>query len=185
MPDAHGTDADLQASARLQLKVRDDISTVSDMTNQLEWMRRQLEDETKDIKGQSGKEALLKAMNDIDQKMQDVEYKLISRSEALSDDKYFVTQYQLYLNFMWLEGEIGGGAGDVAGSGDYPPTETSYGLVLGLERQLQAVQAQYKTLFDKDVDAYNKSIAGSGLKPLPATGAPPAPIVMGGRGGGN
>jgi hypothetical protein len=185
MPDAHGTDADLQASARLQLKVREDISTVSDMTNQLEWMRRQLEDESKDIKGQSGKEALLKAMNEIDKKMQDVEYKLISRSEALSDDKYFVTQYQLYLNFMWLEGEIGGGAGDVAGSGDYPPTETAYGLVLSLEKQLQAVQAQYKTLLDKDVDAYNKSLTGSGLKSLPTTGAPPAPIVQGGRGGGN
>jgi len=185
MPDAHGTDADLQASARLQLKVRDDISTVSDMTNQLEWMRRQLEDENKTLKGQSGKEALLKAMNDIDRKMQDVEYKLISRAEALSDDKYYVTQYQLYLNLIWLEGEIGGGAGDVAGGGDYPPTETAYGLVLGLEKQLQAVQAQYKTLLDKDVDAYNKSIAGSGLKPLPATGAPPAPIRQGGRGGGN
>jgi hypothetical protein len=72
----------------------------------------------------------------------------------------------------------------VAGSGDYPPTETAYGLVLGLEKQLQAVQAQYKTLLDKDVDAYNKSITGSGLKPLPTTGAPPAPIVQGGRGGG-
>jgi photosystem II stability/assembly factor-like uncharacterized protein len=184
MPDAHGTDADLQASARLQLKVRDDISAVSDMTNQLEWMRRQLEDESKTAKGQSGKEALLKAMNEIDQKMQDVEYKLISRAEALSDDKYYVTQYQLYLNFIWLEGEIGGGAGDVAGSGDYPPTETAYGLVLGLEKQLQAVQAQYKTLLEKDVDAYNKSITGSGLKPLPTSGAPPAPIRQGGRGGG-
>jgi hypothetical protein len=185
MPDAHGTDTDLQASARLQLKVRDDISTVSDMTNQLEWMRRQLEDQTKDVKGQSGKAALLKAMSDIDQKMQDVEYKLISRAEAMSDDKYYVTQYQLYMNFLWLEGEIGGGAGDVAGTGDYPPTETSYGLVLGLEKQLQAVQAQYKALMDKDVAAYNNSIAGSGLKPLPTTGAPLAPIVQGGRGGGN
>src|ERR1019366_4303651 len=173
------------ASARLQLKVREDISTVSDMTNQLEWMRRQLEDESKDIKGQSGKEALLKAMNEIDKKMQDVEYKLISRSEALSDDKYFVTQYQLYLNFIWLEGEIGGGAGDVAGSGDYSPTGTADGLGLGVGEKKQAVQTQYKTLLDKDVDAYNKSITGSGLKPLPTTGAPPAPSVQGGRGGGN
>ena len=184
MPDSHGTDNDLQASARLQLKVRDDISAVSDMTNQLEWMRHQLEVESKDMTSQGGKEALLKSMADIDKKMQDVEYRLISRSEALSDDKYFVTQYQLYLNFMWLEGEIGGGAGDVAGSGDYPPTETAYGLVLGLEKQLQTVQAQYKTLLDKDVETYNKSIEGSGLKPLPKTGAPPAPIIQGGRGGG-
>jgi len=185
LPNAHGTDGDLQSSARLQLKVRDDISTVSDMTNQLEWMRRQLEDENKEVKGQSGKEALLKAMDDINQKLQDVEYKLISRAEALSDDKYYVTQYQLYLNFIWLNAEIGGGGGDVAGSGDYPPTETAYGLVHDLETQLTAVQAQYKTVMDRDVAAYNKSIAGTSLKPLPTTGAPPAPIRTGGRGGGN
>ena len=132
-PDSHGTDADLQSSVRLQLKVRDDITTVSDMTNQIEWMRKQLEDQRKTV---AGKDALLKAMDAIDQKMQDVEYKLITRAEALSDDKYFQTAYKLYLNFIWLNGEIGTGAGDVAGTGDYGPTETAIGLVLDLERQL-------------------------------------------------
>src|SRR5438105_9423750 len=90
-PDSHGTDADLQSSVRLQLKVRDDISLVSDMTNQLEWMRRQLEDQSKTA---AGKDALLKAMDAIDKKMQEVEYQLITRADALSDDKYFQTAYK-------------------------------------------------------------------------------------------
>ena len=184
-PDAHGTDADLRASTNLQVKVRDDINTVSDMTNQIEWMRRQLEDQGKTLTGQADKDALMKAMDSIDKKMQDVEYKLISRAEALSDDKYFQTQYKLYMNFLWLSGEIGGGAGDVAGSGDYGPTETGTGLVLDLERQLQAVQAEYKGLMEKDVAAYNKSISGSDVAPLKTTGAPPPPPPRGGRGGGN
>jgi hypothetical protein len=166
-PDVHGTDADLQASARLQLKVRDDISTVSDMTNQIEWMRRQLEDQGKTVQGKAD---LLKSMAAIDRKLQEVEYKLISRAEALSDDKYYVTAYKLYLNFIWLSGEIGTGAGDVAGSADYGPTETAIGLVLGLEKQLQAVQAEYKTLMERDVPAYNNSIQGSGLAPLKTAG---------------
>ena len=50
-PDSHGSDADLQSSVRLQLKVRDDISAVSDMTNQIEWMRKQLEDQQKTVQG--------------------------------------------------------------------------------------------------------------------------------------
>jgi len=87
-PDSHGSDADLQSAVRLQLKVRDDITTVSDMTNQIEWMRRQLEDERKTV---AGKEALLKAMAAIDVKLQDVEYKMITRADALSDDIYFQT----------------------------------------------------------------------------------------------
>ena len=69
-------------------------------------------------------------MDAIDHKLQDVEYKLITRADALSDDKYFQTAYKLYLNFIWLNGEIGTGAGDVAGTGDYGPTETAIGLVL-------------------------------------------------------
>jgi photosystem II stability/assembly factor-like uncharacterized protein len=171
-PNSHGTEADIQSSVRLQLKVRDDISLVSDMTNQLEIMRRQLEDQNKNLKTQSGKEALLKAIDDMDRKMQDVEYKLISRAEALSDDKYYVTQYKLYLNLIWLNGEIGTGAGDVAGSGDYGPTETANTLVFDLDRQVQAVRSEYKNLVEKDVPAFNRTAESGGLAPLKAAGVP-------------
>jgi len=180
-PDSHGSDADLQSSVRLQLKVRDDISLVSDMTNQLEWMRRQLEDQGKTV---AGKDALLKAMNDIDRRMQEVEYQLITRADALSDDKYFQTAYKLYQNFLWLNGEIGTGAGDVQGSADYGPTETAIGLVLDLEKQLAKTQADYKKLMDVDVPSYNQQLSGSGVAPLKTTGAPPPPPRQGGRFGG-
>jgi photosystem II stability/assembly factor-like uncharacterized protein len=180
-PDSHGTDADQQQSVRWQLKVRDDINSVSDMTNQIEWMRRQLEDEHKTA---AGKAQLLAQMTAIDKKLQDVEYKLITRADALSDDKYFPTAYHLYQNFLWLDGEIGTGAGDVAGTGDWGITETAMGLVLDLERQLDAVKAEYKTAMEKDVPAYNQGIAGSGLEPLKTTGAPPPPPRQMGRFGG-
>ena len=145
-PTATATDADLQSSVRLQLKVRDDITLVSDMTNQIEWMRKQLEDQQKTRAGQG---AAAPGHRGIDKKLQDVEYKLITRADALSDDKYFQTAYKLYQNFIWLNGEIGTGAGDVQGSGDWGPTETAVGLVLDLERQLQAVQAEYKSVMDE------------------------------------
>jgi hypothetical protein len=179
-PDSHGSDTDLQSSVRLQLKVRDDISNVSDMTNQIEWMRKQLEDQQKTVQGKGD---LLKALDGINQKLKEVEYKLITRADALSDDKYFQTAYNLYQNFIWLNGEIGTGAGDVAGSGDWGPTETSIGLVFDLEKQLKAVQAEYKTVMDKEVPAFNEQVKGSGLAPLQTTGAPPPPPRTGGRGG--
>jgi photosystem II stability/assembly factor-like uncharacterized protein len=171
-PGSHGSEDDIQASVRLQVRVRDNLSTVSDMTNQIEWMRKKLEDDHKKFASQTD---LLRRVQVIDQKLQDVEYKLISRNDALSDDKYFISQFKLYMNFMWLEGEIGSGLGDVAGSGDYGPTETALSLVLGLERELQSVQAEYKSVMEKDVPAYNRSIAGTGLTTLQTTGAPPPP----------
>ena len=151
------------------------------MTNQIEWMRKQLEDQQKTMQG---KAPCCKAIEAIDQKLQDVEYKMITRADALSDDKYFQTAYKLYQNFIWLNGEIGTGAGDVQGSGDWGPTETAVGLVLDLERQLQAVQAEYKGVMERDVPAFNQAIKGSGLAPLKTTGAPPPPARSGGRFGG-
>ena len=162
-PTSHASDAEIESAVRLQLRVRDDISAASDMTNQIERMRRQLEDQRKTV---AGKAALLAAMDGIDRKMQAVEYQIITRADALSDDKYFQTAYKLYMNLIWLNGEIGTGAGDVAGTADYGPTETAIGLVIDLHRQLETVAAQYKHLMDRDVPAYNESIAGSGLAPL-------------------
>jgi len=179
--DSHGTPADIQQSVRWQLKVRDDITAVSDMTNQIEWMRKQLEDQRKTV---AGKTDVLKHIDAIDQKLQDVEFQCISRAEALSDDKYFQTAYKLYLNLIWLNGEIGTGAGDVAGTADYGITETATGLVVNLETQLKKTQDDYKAVMEKDVPAYNSAVSGSGLAPLKTTGAPPPPARTGGRFGG-
>ena len=56
--------------------------------------------------------------------------------------------------------------------------------MLNLEGQLKQTQTDYKTLMEKDVPAYNSTLAGSGVAPLKTTGAPPAPIRAGGRFGG-
>ena len=184
-PGAHGTDAQIQAAVKLQLRVRDDITAVSDMTNTIEWLRRQLEDARKGLVGQSGKEASIKNIDAFDKRMQDIEYQhLITRSEALSDDKYYVEQYKLYLNLIWLYQEIGPGGGDVAGGADYGPTDTAQTLVAEFEKEIQAVQTLVRDLTDKELPAFNKSIEGSGIQPLKTTGAP-APANPGGRGRGS
>ncbi|MCU1233509.1 MAG: hypothetical protein JWP63_1476 [Candidatus Solibacter sp.] len=180
-PDSHADDAALQSSVRLQLKVREDITAVSNMTNQLEWMRRQLEDQTKTV---AGKQDLIQLISSINKKLEEVEYQLITRADALSDDKYFQTAYNLYQNFLWLNGEIGTGAGDVHGSGDWGATETGIGLVLDLEKTLEKVKLDYKSVMEKDVPAYNKQIETKGLAPLKTTGAPPPPPPQRSRFGG-
>ena len=96
--------------------------------------RKQLEDETR---SSAGRQNLIRMIADINKKLEDVEYQLITRADALSDDKYFQTAYNLYQNFLWLNGEIGTGAGDVQGSGDWGATETGIGLVLDLEKTLE------------------------------------------------
>jgi hypothetical protein len=157
-PYSHGTAADIQSSVRLQLKVREDISAVSDMTNQLEVLRKQLEDQRKSHS--------VPAVDEMDRKLQDVEYQLISHSDALSDEKYDSEAAHLYLNFLWLNGSLGTGTGKYSGGADYAPTETAIGLVRDLERQLAAVKEQYRKVMEVNVPAYNQAAPGLKLQTL-------------------
>ena len=89
-PKVTATDADLEASVNLQLRIRDDISASADIVNQLEVLRRQLEEAQKGMRGQKGKEELLKSVAAMDKRMLEVENMILEPAAMLSDDKYFV-----------------------------------------------------------------------------------------------
>ena len=82
-----------------------------------------------------------------------------------SDDKYFQQAYRVYMNLIWLNGEVGPGAGDVSGGADFPPTDTSVDVMETIEKDLNAAKADYKTLMDRDVPAFNRAIGGA-MTPL-------------------
>ncbi len=167
-PQIKASDAELAASVKMQLRIRDDISAVSDMVNQLEWMRKQMDDVQKMMRAENPKADLLKSVQAMDQKMQGVEYKLISKVEANSDDKYYVEPYKIYLNLIWLNGEVGTGAGDVAGSANYGPTDTSVAVLETIEKDLTAARKDYQALMDKEVPAFNRAMLSGGVTPLSA-----------------
>ncbi|HEY6211093.1 MAG TPA: hypothetical protein VIW45_02360, partial [Vicinamibacterales bacterium] len=163
-PRIPSTQQDLDLSVRLQLRLRDDISASADMVNAIEVMRKQLEDVRKAYKDDKSKEALLKQIADMDKRLYDVETKILEPAQMLSDDKYFQQAYRIYMNLLWLNGEVGPGAGDVAGGADFAPTDTSVGQLEGIEKDLNAVKADYKTLMERDVPAFNRAI-GSAIAP--------------------
>jgi photosystem II stability/assembly factor-like uncharacterized protein len=160
------SDADLEASVKMQLRIRDDINKSSDMVNQMEWMRRQLDDAARALRSNKEKADLLKSVEAMDEKIRGVEYKILNKALTTSDDKYFIEAYKIYFNLMWLNGEVGPGAGDVAGGADYAPTETSRNLLEMIEKDLAAATAEYRTLMDKDLPAFNRSLADHGVTPL-------------------
>ena len=111
VPDPHSTGsvADIQSAVKLQLRIRDGITTAADMVNQLEWMRKQLDDVQRMLRADRSKAELLKSVQTMDQKMESVEYKLVSKALTTSDDKYFIAAYKIYFNLIWLNGEVGFG----------------------------------------------------------------------------
>jgi hypothetical protein len=153
--------ADLDLSVKLQLRLRDDISAAADMVNSIEVMRKQLEDVTKGFRGDRTKEQMLKQVADMDKRLLDVESKLLEPAQMTSDDKYFQQAYRVYMNLIWLNGEVGPGAGDVLGGADFPPTDTSVNVMETIEKDLNAAKADYKTLVERDVPAFNRAMAGN------------------------
>jgi hypothetical protein len=128
-------------------------------------MRKQLEDVTKAYRGDRTKEGLLKQVADIDKKLFDVEAKLLEPAQMTSDDKYFQQAYRVYMNLIWLNGEVGPGAGDVLGGADFAPTDTSVNVMETIEKDLTAAKSEYKNLMDRDVPAFNRAASGS-ITPL-------------------
>ena len=102
----------------------------------------------------------------MDKKLFDVEAKLLEPAQMTSDDKYFQQAYRVYMNLIWLNGEVGPGAGDVAGGADFPPTDTSVGRD-GDDREgsERARRPTTRTLMDRDVPAFNRAIGGA-ITPL-------------------
>jgi hypothetical protein len=149
--------ADLVASTRAQLRIRDAMNATAAMINRIEIMRKQLEDQRKKSEADAGAVAAVDAM---DKKLLDVELRLLSRTDLHSDDKWYVESYKIYMNLIWLSGEVGTGAGDVAGGADFRPTDASLAVLAMLEKELAAAKAAYDRVMRDDVNAYNKAMAG-------------------------
>jgi hypothetical protein len=150
-------DADLAASTSAQVRVRDGLTSSSDLVNKLEVMRKQIADQAK---ANAMKADVVEALKAIDSKMLNVELRLVSRSDLNGDDKYYVEPYKIYMNLIWLNGAVGNGAGDVAGGSDFAPTQAALDWLSSLEKDLDAAKAAYKSLIENDLAAFNKSMEG-------------------------
>jgi hypothetical protein len=132
--------------------------------NRLEVMRKQIATARVAKTTTSDQASALDALN---QKMLDVELQLVSRGDLNSDDKYFTETPKVYLDLIWLYGEIGGGAGDVAGGPEFRPTDSSVQTLTTVEQNLKAAQAGFASLMSETVPAFNRDMSGK----LPAIAA--------------
>ena len=133
------------------------------MVNLAEQMRERLQAMEA---GKTQGAALTKAARDTDDKIQSVEYELLSRYLAASDDKYYESRWKVYYTLLWLDAEICGGAGDVAGGCDFGPTAIEPKLLSETEAKLDVAAADFRALIDGPVPAFNAMLQQKGLKPL-------------------
>jgi hypothetical protein len=126
-PRVTASTGEIESSVKTLLRIRDDITRTSDTVNQIEWLRKQLEvietmlrppkkkekerppsaepddfDEPEPAPAQDEaqskrKAELLKVVEEMDKKLQSIEFKLVTPAQVNSDDKYYVEAYKVYL----------------------------------------------------------------------------------------
>ena len=133
-------DSDLKASTAAQLRIRNAMNDAAAMANKLEIMRKQIEDL---LAANASDASLVQPLRELDTKMMNVELRILSRSDLNTDDKWYVEPTKLFLSLIWLSGEVGTGAGDVAGGADHRPTDASMATLASLEKDLVATKAAY------------------------------------------
>jgi hypothetical protein len=170
-PNAPGSDADIETTVKLQLRIRDDVNEVSHMVNQLEWARKQLDVVGQMLRSEKAEGEFSKSVELMRQKMLAIETKLIDREQLNSDDKYYVNAYKPYFNLLWLNGEVGTGAGDVHGGADFAPTDTTPAILSTIEKDLAVARTDYRNWAEKDIPAFNHSLAEHGITPIVAVAA--------------
>jgi hypothetical protein len=156
------------ARVKMLLHVRDDISSVSKMVNQIEWLRKQLQTVEGMLKADKkpGHGKTLQAVKDMDKKIQDVESQLVSPALADSDEKGYLAPYALYLDFIWLNGELGTGGGDVYGDPGYAPTDATVQVLQVLDGKLDTARAQYQALMQHDLPQFDQMLIQENIFPL-------------------
>jgi hypothetical protein len=163
-PNSPGTVADLTALRDFQLRIVEDNHKTVDMINRIEWLRRQLEDMQPRLVGKNA--ALKSTAAAWDEKLQKVEYELLNRDMAPSDDKYYTSAYKVYFNLQWLYAGVNGNVLDMAGAAEQKPTDTMPVLLATIEKDLASASADYVSLIERDVPSFNRSLKAKGFSAL-------------------
>lgn len=169
-PRSPSTPAETATRVKLLLHIRDDISSVSAMVNQAEWLRKQLQTQEAMLKAgkKSSHSKILMAIKGMNRKIQVLEHMLLSPQLTNSDEKSFAGPDSLYLHLIWLNGELGTGAGDVYGDPGYPPTDATIQVLKLLDRQLDATKAKYRDLMQRELPEFERMLVHENIIPLVA-----------------
>ena len=162
-PASTGTEADIKAQEALALQIRDETNAVAGLVNQIEWIRKQVEDFRTLMASAPLPSGLGDAASRLDEKARAIEDALIHPTLHEGDAKSFRGPMGLYLELLWLQAEVGSGAGDVAGGADFAPTTAAVEVNGLLRSRLAAATAGYEALVATEVAALNDALKAQGL----------------------
>jgi hypothetical protein len=145
-PNSGGTEADITTQHTMMLELRADLESGSQMVNQIEFIRSQLEKLTE---ARSATDAL-------DKKLIDIEEELIQRKLTGQGQDPVRWPPKLLTKISYLAGGLA--------SGDFGPTKQQLAVQTMFKQQLTGLRQRLDVVLSQDLTTFNKLLADSNIK---------------------
>ncbi len=163
-PNSTGTLEDIGQQVAMSLEIRDNLSEVVDMINELEWIRKQICDLNERLEGKEEYESVIAASTALDSTLIGLEENLFQMRLTGGGQDVFRNPAKLYarLGFLYADVETSwGGVGS-----DWPPTEQAREVHEILKGRLHTYQRRFNEILSGEVAAFNRMLSENDLAGL-------------------
>jgi hypothetical protein len=157
-PKTDATNDDIRKQIKLALEIRDKVTVLTNMTNSIEWIRKQIDDLEDYMKGHGGYEEVAIAAAELDQKFVDVEDNLIIIYTTGASENLLRFPQQLFSHFKML--------GNYVMTGDARPTDSKYEVYDELSQRLDTYLKQFNNLVNRDLVQFNEMLISKKLSTI-------------------
>ncbi|MGH9454403.1 MAG: hypothetical protein ACRD2O_10600, partial [Terriglobia bacterium] len=161
-PRLKSTPSDLEKQLKLALDIRQRLTQIDTAVNQAQSLEGQLTALAKDLGGESGQQAMVKAANDLNAKLKEFVNTLIDPEITGSEDSL---NYPLRLDGKYAVLET------VVESANHAPGQQSFAVFQSLNQRLDPVMANWESMRTKDLASLNDMMRKA---KVPALRIPPA-----------
>ncbi|MGH9432631.1 MAG: glycosyl hydrolase, partial [Terriglobia bacterium] len=154
--------SDLEKQLRLALDIRERLTQIDTVVSQAQSLQAQLTALTRDLAGESSRQAIVKAANDLNAKLKDFVDTLIDPEITASEDSL---DYPIRLDGKYAVLET------TVENADHAPTQQSFDVFQSLNQRLDPIMARWESIRAKDLASLNAMMRKA---KVPALRIPPA-----------
>jgi hypothetical protein len=152
---------DIGQQVSMSLEIRDNLTEVVEMINEVEWIRKQIYDLKDRLAGHDRFASVVEAGNELDQRLIEFEQSLFQMRLTGGGQDVFRNPAKLFARLGFLYADVESSWGGVGS--DWPPTQQAREVHELLKGRLRDYQGRFRTLVSNDVGAFNTLLSDNDL----------------------
>lgn len=164
-PNSAGSMDDIETQVKMLLEIRENMTSAADMINQIEWIRKQIDDLQELLEGDESAESIIEKSKALDEKFIALEDKLIPVGYSGSYARDGLRWPEM---FYYRSSGLASGIAQA----DFPPTKQQKEAHVFLSDQLSSYESEFKQLTSSDLNDFNGLMRESNFPTIIVTKIP-------------